>query len=63
MAMAKQEDENYWTSSVTKGFDFDSEENQVTWLECHVIEIRTIKLDFNPWLLNQLKYCAVQLIV
>ena len=42
MAMAKQEDENYWTSSVTKGFDFDSEENQVTWLECHVIEIRTI---------------------
>jgi len=28
MAMAKQEEDNYWTSSVTKGFDFDSEENQ-----------------------------------
>jgi len=29
MAMSKQEDENYWTSSVKKGFDFDSEEKQV----------------------------------
>jgi len=28
MAMSKQEDENYWTSSVKKGFDFDSEEKQ-----------------------------------
>ena len=40
--MAKQEDENYWTSSVTKGFNFDSEDN---------VKVLMFELDdWNIWL-------------
>lgn len=42
MAMAKQEDENYWTSSITKGFDFDSEENQVAILDRNFTRNRAV---------------------